>query len=219
MRIIFSLLSAVLIFISPAEAQVPKIFDGPLNSTAERTYLVAEASKQPFFNTPADVQKNTHLLRLVVENENIKINKTQSHLYLLPFAADHLERAASEFVRETRGVCGRMGINSLTRDLVHQRRLSNGPVNGSEKSTHLRGMAYDVRIINLTPFCLSTLQRVFERDELSGLIDATQETGSPHFHVVVFPPDFPFGRRREKLPVPIFASTFFPYGNVTLCDF
>lgn len=95
--------------------------------------------------------------------------------YLRPTTATFVRRLADQY----HAACGeRLVVTGATRP------LSVRLANGSPRSVHPTGIAFDLR--RPRGACLTWLRRTLLTLEGRGVIEATEERRPPHFHVVVF---------------------------------
>lgn len=96
-----------------------------------------------------------------------------------PYARPEVKLFIERLAREQYGACGKpLVITSLTRTHI--------PSNGSKRSVHPAGMAFDLRVPQ-TAKCRASLNSSLLILERRRVAEATRERRPPHYHVAVYP--------------------------------
>lgn len=159
--------------VPPAEAQSLR---GSLTSIS-RMYRQAVREKLHFYETTTGVRNAVRKGKLV------RLRTTRDVTYSSvrwPYVQGETRLFAERLGAQYRAACGeRLVITSAVRPATRQ------PANATERSVHPTGMAIDLR--KPKGKCLRWLRATLLELEDSGVIEATEEYGPPHFHVAVFP--------------------------------
>lgn len=171
----FVLLAAVLLP-SAAPRVEAQTLRGSLASIS-RMYRQAVRERLPFYETSAGVRNAVRKGRLV------RLRTTTGVTYdkvRWPYVQAETRLFAERLGAQYRSACGeRLVITSAVRPATRQ------PANATGRSVHPTGMAIDLR--KPKGRCLRWLRATLLDLEQSGVIEATEEYGPPHFHVAVFP--------------------------------
>ena len=146
-------------------------------ASVSRMYRQAVREKLYFYETSAGVRNAARKGRLV----RLRTTKDVTHAkvrwpYVKPETRLFVERLGAQY----RSACGeRLVVTSAVRPATRQ------PANATQRSVHPTGMAVDLR--KPKGKCLTWLRSTLLELERSGVVEATEEYGPPHFHVAVFP--------------------------------
>ena len=161
-------------------------------ASISRMYRQALRERLPFHETATGVRNAVRKGRLV----RLRTTWGATHArvrwpYVQPETRTFVERLGAQY----RTACGeRLVVTSAVRPATRQ------PANATERSVHPTGMAIDLR--KPKGKCLRWLRSTLLELERTGVIEATEEYGPPHFHVAVFPSpyeNFLAGRARGAL--------------------
>jgi LysM repeat protein len=147
-------------------------------ASVNRMHSQAVSHDLHFYQTPAGLRRAVARERLVPlqSNSRYRLNHV-GYPYVRPATRTFVERLGSQY----RAACGeRLVVTGAARPATRQ------PANASEKSVHPTGIAVDLRKPTKGA-CLRWLRRTLLELEGKAVIEATEEFGPPHFHVVVFP--------------------------------
>jgi hypothetical protein len=145
--------------------------------SVEHLYLVARASGLQFHATVSSARRAVAAGEFVpLSGNNDYVPKSRMSLpYATPETRAYIEHLAAEY----HSACGeRLVVTSALRP------MSKRPRNGSVKSVHPTGIAFDVRKPKRR-LCRDWLRQLLLQHEREGAIEATEEFRPPHFHVVV----------------------------------
>jgi hypothetical protein len=145
--------------------------------SVDHLYLVARASGLQFHATVRSAR------RAVEAGEFVQLNGNADYVpksrMQLPYATAETRAYIEHLGAEYHAACGeRLVITSALRP------MSRRPRNGSVKSVHPTGIAFDVRKPKRR-MCRDWLRQLLLQHEREGTIEATEEFRPPHFHVVV----------------------------------
>jgi hypothetical protein len=143
----------------------------------DHLYLVARASGLQFHATVGSAR------RAVAAGEFVQLNGnndyTPKRRMSLPYATPETRAYIEHLAAEYHSACGeRLVVTSALRP------MSRRPRNGSVKSVHPTGIAFDVRKPKRR-LCRDWLRQLLLQHEREGAIEATEEFRPPHFHIVV----------------------------------
>jgi hypothetical protein len=143
----------------------------------DHLYLVARASGLQFHATVSSAR------RAVAAGEFVELNGnndyTPKNRMSLPYATPETRAFIEHLAAEYHSACGeRLVVTSALRP------MSRRPRNGSVKSVHPTGIAFDVRKPKRR-ICRDWLRQLLLQHEREGTIEATEEFRPPHFHIVV----------------------------------
>jgi hypothetical protein len=140
-----------------------------------------------FYQTPAGLRRAVARERLVPLRSGSRYGLQRvTYPYVRPATRTFVERLGSQY----RAACGeRLVVTGAARPATRQ------PANASQRSVHPAGIAVDLRKPTQSS-CLRWLRRTLLELEGKAVIEATEEFGPPHFHVVVFPS--PYLRHVQK---------------------
>ena len=143
----------------------------------DHLYLVARASGLQFYATVSSAR------RAVAAGEFVQLNGNNDYMpktrMSLPYATAETRAYIEQLAAEYHSACGeRLIVTSALRP------MSRRPRNGSVKSVHPTGIAFDVRKPKRR-MCRDWLRQLLLQHEREGAIEATEEFRPPHFHVVV----------------------------------
>jgi len=145
--------------------------------SVDHLYLVARASGLQFHATVSSAR------RAVAAGDFVHLTGNSDYMpkrrMQLPYATaetrDYIEHLGAEY----HAACGeRLVVTSALRP------MSRRPRNGSVKSVHPTGIAFDIRKPKRR-MCRDWLRQLLLQHEREGAIEATEEFRPPHFHVVV----------------------------------
>lgn len=159
----------------PARAEAQSL-RGSLASI-KRMHRQAVREKLHFYESAAGVQNAVRKGRLV----RLRSNRNTTHAkvrwpYVQPETRLFVDRLGAQY----HNACGgQLVVTSAVRPATRQ------PYNASRRSVHPTGMAIDLR--KPKGRCLTWLRSTLLELERTGVIEATEEYGPPHFHVAVFP--------------------------------
>lgn len=145
--------------------------------SVDHLYLVARASGLPFHATVGSARRAVAAGEFVqLDGNNDYTPKSRMALpYATPETRVYIEHLAAEY----HSACGeRLVVTSALRP------MSRRPRNGSVKSVHPTGIAFDVRKPKRR-MCRDWLRQLLLMHEREGAIEATEEFRPPHFHIVV----------------------------------
>jgi hypothetical protein len=143
----------------------------------DHLYFVARASGLQFHATVGSARRAVAAGEFVpLSGNNDYAPKNRMSLpYATPETRAYIEHLAAEY----HAACGeRLVVTSALRP------MSRRPRNGSVKSVHPTGIAFDVRKPKRR-LCRDWLRQLLLQHEREGAIEATEEFRPPHFHVVV----------------------------------
>jgi uncharacterized protein DUF5715 len=145
--------------------------------SVDHLYLVARASGLQFYATVVSAR------RAVAAGEFVELNGNNDYMpksrMQLPYAAPETRAYIEHLGAEYHSACGeRLVVTSALRP------MSRRPRNGSTKSVHPTGIAFDVRKPKRR-MCRDWLRQLLLQHEREGAIEATEEFRPPHFHIVV----------------------------------
>jgi uncharacterized protein DUF5715 len=143
----------------------------------DHLYLVARASGLQFYATVSSAR------RAVAAGEFVELNGNDDYMpksrMTLPYATPETRAYIEHLGAEYHSACGeRLVVTSALRP------MSRRPRNGSVKSVHPTGIAFDVRKPKRR-ICRDWLRQLLLQHEREGAIEATEEFRPPHFHIVV----------------------------------
>ena len=193
-RVVALLLAGAASIASQADAQSLRGSRASVN----RMHRAAVHHDLHFYQTSAGVRRAVRSKRLVPlrSGADYALHRV-AHPYVRPAARTFVERLAHQY----RAACGeRLVVTGATRPSSRQ------PWNASRRSVHPAGIALDLR----TPMnarCRGWLQRTLLALEGRRVIEATQEFGPPHFHVVVYPDPYRQYLARSSKGAPRAAQT------------
>ena len=171
-----SILLAAMLLLAVAPAVEAQSLRGSLASIS-RMYRQAVREKLHFYETSAGVRNAVRRGKLV------RLRSTASVTYekvRWPYVQAETRTFAERLGAQYRAACGqRLVITSAVRPATRQ------PANASARTVHPTGMAIDLR--KPKGRCLRWLRATLLELEETGVIEATEEYGPPHFHVAVFP--------------------------------
>jgi LysM repeat protein len=163
-------------FAASAQAQTLK----GSQASVDRMYSFAVNNNFDFFGTAAAVKTATStgkLVALASSTADYELHEVQ-YPFVKPEVKLFVERLSSQY----RAACGeRMVVTSAVRPMNMKLR------NASELSVHGTGMAVDIRSSKIAPKCKSWLRTTLLSLEKSGVLEATEEILTPHFHVALYP--------------------------------
>ena len=143
----------------------------------DHLYLVARASGLQFHATVSSARRAVaagEFVQLSGNNDYTPKNRMQ-----LPYATPETRAYIEHLGAEYHAACGeRLVVTSALRP------MSRRPRNGSFKSVHPTGIAFDVRKPKRR-MCRDWLRQLLLQHEREGTIEATEEFRPPHFHIVV----------------------------------
>jgi hypothetical protein len=143
----------------------------------DHLYLVARASGLQFHATVRSARRAVaagEFVQLTGNSDYVPKNRMQLP-YATPETRDYIEHLSAEY----HSACGeRLVVTSALRP------MSRRPRNGSTKSVHPTGIAFDVRKPKRR-MCRDWLRQLLLQHEREGAIEATEEFRPPHFHIVV----------------------------------
>jgi uncharacterized protein DUF5715 len=143
----------------------------------DHLYLVARASGLQFYATVGSARRAVaagEFVELSGNNDYMPKNRMQ-----LPYATPETRAYIEHLGAEYHSACGeRLVVTSALRP------MSRRPRNGSVKSVHPTGIAFDVRKPKRR-MCRDWLRQLLLQHEREGAIEATEEFRPPHFHIVV----------------------------------
>jgi hypothetical protein len=145
--------------------------------SVDHLYLVARASGLQFHATVRSARRAVAAGEFVpLSGNNDYVPKSSMQLpYATPETRAYIEHLSAEY----HSACGeRLVVTSALRP------MSRRPRNGSVKSVHPTGIAFDVRKPKRR-MCRDWLRQLLLQHEREGTIEATEEFRPPHFHVVV----------------------------------
>ena len=145
--------------------------------SVDHLYLVARASGLQFYATVTSAR------RAVAAGEFVELNGNNDYApknrMQLPYATAETRAYIEHLGAEYHSACGeRLVVTSALRP------MSRRPRNGSVKSVHPTGIAFDVRKPKRR-MCRDWLRQLLLQHEREGAIEATEEFHPPHFHIVV----------------------------------
>jgi hypothetical protein len=145
--------------------------------SVDHLYLVARASGLQFYATVRSAR------RAVAAGEFVELNGNNDYMpksrMSLPYATPETRAYIEHLAAEYHSACGdRLVVTSALRP------MSRRPRNGSVKSVHPTGIAFDVRKPKRR-MCRDWLRQLLLQHEREGAIEATEEFRPPHFHIVV----------------------------------
>jgi hypothetical protein len=159
-------------------------------ASISRMYRQAVREKLPFYETSTGVRNAVRKGRLVRLRTTWGVTYERARW---PYVQGETRVFAERLGAQYRSACGeRLVITSAVRPATRQ------PANATERSVHPTGMAIDLR--KPKGKCLRWLRSTLLELEKTGVIEATEEYGPPHFHVAVFPSPYGTylaGRARE----------------------
>jgi hypothetical protein len=143
----------------------------------DHLYLVARASGLQFYATVSSAR------RAVAAGEFVELSGNDDYAVKgrmqLPYATAETRAYIEHLAAEYHSACGeRLTVTSALRP------MSRRPRNGSVKSVHPTGIAFDVRKPKRR-MCRDWLRQLLLQHEREGAIEATEEFHPPHFHIVV----------------------------------
>ncbi len=145
--------------------------------SVDHLYLVARAIGLQFHATVRSARRAVaagEFVPLMGNNDYVPKNR-MSLPYATPETRAYIEHLGAEY----HAACGeRLVVTSALRP------MSRRPRNGSVKSVHPTGIAFDVRKPKRR-MCRDWLRQLLLQHEREGAIEATEEFRPPHFHVVV----------------------------------
>jgi hypothetical protein len=146
-------------------------------ASVDHLYLVARASGLQFHATVSSAR------RAVAAGEFVELNGNNDYMpknrMSLPYATPETRAFIEHLAAEYHSACGeRLVVTSALRP------MSRRPRNGSVKSVHPTGIAFDVRKPKRR-MCRDWLRQLLLQHEREGTIEATEEFRPPHFHIVV----------------------------------
>jgi hypothetical protein len=145
--------------------------------SVDHLYLVARASGLQFHATVRSARRAVAAGEFVpLSGNNDYTPKSRMSLpYATPETRAYIEHLGAEY----HSACGeRLVVTSALRP------MSRRPRNGSVKSVHPTGIAFDIRKPKRR-MCRDWLRQLLLQHEREGAIEATEEFRPPHFHVVV----------------------------------
>ena len=145
--------------------------------SVDHLYLVARASGLQFHATVSSAR------RAVAAGDFVQLDGNADYMpknrMQLPYATSETRAYIEHLGAEYHAACGeRLVVTSALRP------MSRRPRNGSVKSVHPTGIAFDVRKPKRR-MCRDWLRQLLLQHEREGTIEATEEFRPPHFHVVV----------------------------------
>lgn len=145
--------------------------------SVDHLYLVARASGLQFHATVRSAR------RAVAAGEFVPLSGNNDYTpksrMSLPYATSETRAYIEHLGAEYHSACGeRLVVTSALRP------MSRRPRNGSVKSVHPTGIAFDIRKPKRR-MCRDWLRQLLLQHEREGAIEATEEFRPPHFHVVV----------------------------------
>jgi hypothetical protein len=145
--------------------------------SVDHLYLVARASGLQFHATVRSAR------RAVAAGEFVPLSGNNDYTpksrMSLPYATPETRAYIEQLGAEYHSACGeRLVVTSALRP------MSRRPRNGSVKSVHPTGIAFDIRKPKRR-MCRDWLRQLLLQHEREGAIEATEEFRPPHFHVVV----------------------------------
>jgi hypothetical protein len=168
----FALLSLLMI---SEEARAQSLRGSP--ASVSRMYRQAVRERLTFFRTSASVRtavRNKRLVKLS-STDDVVLSDDVGFPYVRSQTRTFLTRLGAQY----RHACGeRLVVTSAVRPATRQ------PPNGTRRSVHPTGMAVDLR--KPDGRCLTWLRATLLDLEDAGVIEATEESAPPHFHVAVF---------------------------------
>lgn len=141
-------------------------------------YRHARAEQLSFYETPRGVRRAVDAGQLVqlVPDGNFTL-----HAVAYPFVRASTRTFVGRLAEQYRDVCGEpLEVTSAVRPATRQ------PANSVEQSVHPTGMAVDLHKPE-GPKCRQWLRETLLDLERTGVLEATEEYGPPHFHVAVYP--------------------------------
>jgi hypothetical protein len=146
-------------------------------ASVDHLYLVARASGLQFHATVGSAR------RAVAAGEFVELSGNNDYVpknrMALPYATPETRAFIEHLAAEYHSACGeRLVVTSALRP------MSRRPRNGSYKSVHPTGIAFDVRKPKRR-MCRDWLRQLLLQHEREGTIEATEEFRPPHFHIVV----------------------------------
>lgn len=174
LSVLFAILFAVLLPVSPAAAQ--SLRGSSVSLDAQNR--MARQHDFTYLRTGDQVTRFVRSGYLVpIRGGDVFDLHAVSFPYARPEVAVFLERLG----RQYRDACGRtLVVTSLTRPQNRQ------PRNASSRSVHPTGMAIDLRRSS-SARCRGWLEDVLLSLERTGVLEATRERYPPHYHVALFP--------------------------------
>ena len=145
--------------------------------SVNRMYRQALREDLHFYETPRGVRNAVRkdIFVPLPRNRNVTVGPVR-YPYVRPTTRTFVTRLGAQY----RAACGeQLVVTSAVRPATRQ------PSNATERSVHPTGMAVDLR--KPRGKCLRWLRSTLLELEDSGVIEATEEYGPPHFHVAVFP--------------------------------
>jgi hypothetical protein len=145
--------------------------------SVDHLYLVARASGLQFHATVRSARQAVAAGEFVQLSGNA--DYAPKNRMQLPYATAETRAYIEHLGAEYHAACGeRLVVTSALRP------MSRRPRNGSTKSVHPTGIAFDVRKPKRR-MCRDWLRQLLLQHEREGTIEATEEFRPPHFHVVV----------------------------------
>jgi hypothetical protein len=145
--------------------------------SVDHLYLVARASGLQFHATVGSARRAVaagEFVQLIGNNDYMPKSRMP-----LPYVTLETRAYIEHLGAEYHSACGeRLVITSALRP------MSRRPRNGSVKSVHPTGIAFDVRKPKRR-MCRAWLRQLLLQHEREGAIEATEEFRPPHFHIVV----------------------------------
>lgn len=148
----------------------------------ERGYRFYESARQVWWWSwlPGQLQR-------IRESETVRLHQVD-YPYLVPEVHQYLIRLAEQYYDD----CGdALVVTSALRPSEMQNRLTNG----STRSVHPAGLAFDLRSQG---GCQAWLETALILGERRGYVQVTQEFRPPHWHVVVYPSHYVAWRQSQN---------------------
>ena len=167
---------AALLMLLPAAATAQSLRGS--RASIDRMHRQARAERLTFHETPTGVRRAAAKGRLVrLERADGVVLHGIGYPYVRPTTRTFVRRLGAQH----QAACGEpLVVTSAVRPATRQ------PPNATARSVHPTGMAIDLRRSS-KPACLRWLRATLLELEDAGLLEATEESSPPHFHVAVFP--------------------------------